>query len=83
MAIVRDAPQRDASAPAKGAPAPIIRFWLAMAIDRTSRPHPMSTLSGRMNRPKLWRMPNDVKTISAAATSTNSGLRQKAARRVM
>jgi len=68
--ITRKAPKRSASMPEKMPNTPQLMFWMPTASAKSSRPQPMSWVMGCIHRPKPWRMPMAMDTISAPQAST-------------
>ena len=66
-------PKRSAMAPAKGAPSPQSRFWIASARPKVSRPQPNCTVIGIWKRPALARGPKVINAIRQPAATMISG----------
>src|SRR5436189_5688597 len=74
-ATTRPLPQRSATPPANGPSAPQIRFWIAIAREKTSLGHWFSRLIGCRNRPKPERTPAPSSRIRQQAVRMTTGLR--------
>ena len=64
MTMTRTGPHLSAIEPRSGAPRPIIRFWMATALEKTPKPQPISMVIGLTNSPKLCRMPVAMRTMA-------------------
>src|SRR5580693_3158533 len=72
----RTVPKRSAIAPANGCPTPHNRFWMANAIENTSRPQPLANDSGVRNWPAAERGPNESMPIRQPQRTIMAGVRQ-------
>jgi hypothetical protein len=59
--------------PAKGCASPQIRFCMAMAKPKTSRPQPWASEIGAVNRPAVERTPKAISAIRQPETMMVSG----------
>src|SRR5581483_2137670 len=66
-------------APAKGWPTPQRRFWIANAMENTSRPQPCANDSGVRNWPTAERGPKLNSAIKQPQKITTAGVRQVSA----
>src|SRR5258708_7104270 len=69
----RTVPKRSAIAPAKGCPTPHNRFWMANAIENTSRPQPLANDRGVRNWPAAERGPKVSKPIRQPHRTITAG----------
>ena len=77
--MTRLAPKRSAMPPANGWPTPHSKFWMAKAIENTSRSQWLACDSGARKKPSEERGPKLIKEIRQPHTTTTSGVRQPTA----
>ena len=76
ITITRLVPKRSAMPPAKGCPIPHSKFWMANAIENTSRPQWLVCDSGVRKKPSEERGPKLIIAIRQPQTTTTTGVRQ-------
>ncbi len=73
-------PWRSASAPTKGCDSPQTMFCTAIAKPKVAAEMPKSRVIGRMNSPRLWRIPMQIEMMIPLRTSRTSSERDEESR---